>query len=110
MPPKNLEVMVQDDNHISVQIGSSIKTVDQAGLLSPLAFAGVIIPIEIPINAVEFIVNPSANMRISEDPLMASYDVIRADTKEAVPAGRVKFLYILQDSVGGTLNFRFTTV
>jgi len=111
-PVKKLGDMVWDKSDRSVQISSGFKTSDMAlsPLTSPLSYAGTIIRLEVPENAVEIIVNPNSDMRISEDSAMTSYDVIAADTKEAIGVSNMKFVYIVQDSGNGTLNFRFSLI
>lgn len=104
--------LAREDNGNSVQIGSSIQTSDSTGTpkTSPLAYSSSVITITIPDNAVEFIVNPTTAMRISEIVGMSQYDVIAANSKEAIPCARMDFIYIVRDSADGTLNFRFTLV
>lgn len=107
-----LNELKRDQNQVPVQIGTSFATVDSSDTpkASPLSFSSSIIEIVIPDRAVEFIINPSENMRISEDPTMTSYDVIAADTKEAIECSIMQKVYIVRDSVDGTLNFRFNLV
>ena len=104
--------MVKDQNHESVQIGSEFQTQDNSGTpkTSPLAYSSTEIAITIPDNAVEFIVYPSTDLRVSEVTGMARYDVITAASKESIPCARMTTIYIKRDTADGNLNFRFTTI
>jgi hypothetical protein len=107
-----LNTLIRDDNTTAVQIGSSIQTSDATATPqnSPLAFSNTVITIVIPDNAVEFIVAPSKDLRVSELANMSTYDVVATGTKEAIPCARMQNIYIVRDSADGTLNFRFTLV
>lgn len=96
----------------SVQIGGSFATADATASpkTSPLSYTNAVTTITVPVNAVEFIVNPSTDMRISELVGMAQYDVVIGGSKESVPCSKMSSIYITRDSVSGTLNFRFTVI
>lgn len=107
-----LNQLKRDQNQVAVQIGTSFQTIDSSDTPkeSPVAFSSTIIAITVPDRAVEFIVNPTQDMRISEDPTMASYDVIAKDTKEAIECAVMQTIYIVRDSANGSLNFRFNLI
>lgn len=109
---KDLISLIRDDNNEAVQIGSTFVTQDATDTPqdSPLAFSTTVIEIKVPERAVEFIVNPDQDLRISEDSAMSTYDVIASGTKEAVSCGRMESIYIVRDSADGTANFRFTLI
>lgn len=103
------ENLAKDASNNPIQIGNGFVTADasQSPQLSPLSLTGSVQTINVPRNAVEFIVFPSADMKISEDVAMASYDTITATTKESIPCAKMDKIYV-QGS--GTLKFRFTMV
>jgi len=104
-----IDSLIKDANGISVQIGSSIKTTDDSVVVkeSPFTLTGGVDAISVPENAVEFIVNPAASLKVSEDATMSTYDVVAANTKESIPCSRMDIIYV---EGSGTLNFRFTIV
>ncbi len=110
--PDFLQQLVRDQNKIAVQIGSNIQTSDNTATPqnSPLSYAGSVLTIVPPDRAVEFIVQPTTALRISEVSNMATYDVIAANTKESIPCARAAAIYIVRDSASGTANFRFTLI
>lgn len=107
-----LKALARDTNQEAVQTGSSFVVADATGTpkTSPLAVSSSVITITVPDRAIEFIVNPSAAMRISSEVAMATYDVIAANTKESIPCARMQSIYVIRDSGDLTLNFRFTLV
>ncbi len=107
-----LNSLQMDSNQKPVQVGSSFSTQDAttSAKTSPLAVSSVVIAITVPDRAVEFIVNPSADMRISDVSDASTYDVIAAGTKESIPCARMQTIYVVRNSGDLTLNFRFTLV
>lgn len=106
---KNIESLIKDDNGNAVQIGSSFVTTNGT-LSSPLTLAAGIVEIEVPVDAVEFIVNPdTSSLDVSESSTMTTYDIIAGDSKEAIPCARMEKLYI-RGSEGQKVNFRFTVI
>lgn len=95
-----------------VQIGNAFVTADNSASVknSPLTVSSSVLTIVPPDNAVEFIVNPSADMKISNDLTMTTYDVIASGTKESVPCAKMSAIYIVRSSGDLTLNFRFTVI
>lgn len=104
--PNNL---AKDDNGEAVQIGSSFVTTNGTQN-SPLAYTVAITPITVPTGAVEMILAPTTDLKVSEDPTMTTYDVIVAGTKEAIGCSRMDTIYITRSGGDGTLYFRFTKV
>ena len=104
--------LIRDRNRVPVQAASAFVTQDNTGTpqVSPLAYTALVTTIVVPDKAVEMIVNPSTAMRISEVVGMAQYDVIAANTKEAIQCVNMSNIYVTRDSVSGTLNFRFTII
>src|ERR1035437_4953490 len=94
-----LNSLVIDQNAEAVQVGSSFVTVDATASpqASPLAFSSAVITIVPPDNAVEFVVAPTAALRVSELVGMGSYDVVAASTKESIPCARMSAIYIKRD-------------
>ena len=108
-----LNSMVTDQNQKPVQIGSSFTTADITGTpkTSPLSYGTLtVITLAVPTNAVEFIVNPSSALRVSEVVGMAQYDVVAANSKEAISCARMDSIFVVGDSATGTCNFRFTLI
>jgi len=111
-PVKEDGNLPEDLNLRPIQIGGSFVTQDDTGTpqTSPLSYSSAVITIAVPTNALEFIVNPSTDMRISDIVGMARYDVIAANTKEAISVAEMDNVYIIRDSADGTVNFRFTMI
>lgn len=101
--------LARDSSASPIQVGSRFQTQDASGTpkTSPFTLTGGVDAISVPVNAAEFIVNPSADLHISELSSMAHYDVIAANTKESVECTKMDTIYV-QGS--GTLNFRFNIV
>lgn len=77
---------------------------------SPINYSNAIIGIKIPDRAIELLLNSSSDLRISESPSMASYDIVMATTKEAISCAKLSILYIVRNNFDGILNFRFTLI
>lgn len=107
--PNNL---FREGSHQPVQIGNSFQTSDATSTpqVSPLAFTNATITIAVPDNAVELILNPSQDLRISELSSMSNYDIVAKSSKESIPVAGMSSVYITRDSSNGTVNFRFTII
>ena len=102
--------IVKDASSRVMQVASGIKTEDATAIPqeSPLAYtSAAVITIAIPTNAAELIINPSTNLRVSEESDLASYFVADASAFHVIPVGRTDNIYIKGDAVDGTLNFYF---
>lgn len=104
-----------DNNNNPLQAAGSFVTTDATPttpIVSPVAISSTVVALTIPDNAVEVILMPSlADLRISELPGMASYDIVRQNTKESIPVAKVQTLYIKRDAtVDVSLLFRFTII
>ena len=110
--PTTFSNLATDASRKPIQVGSAFQTLDATGTpkTSPLAYTDSTQTIAVPDRAIEFIVNPSTALRISEQSDMTPYDVIAANTKESIPCAKMTSIYIVRDSQNGTLNFRFTLV
>jgi hypothetical protein len=105
--------LAKDGSARVIQVASEIKTEDATSTPqeSPLAYtASTAIIIAIPTNAAELIINPSTNLRVSEESDLASYFVVDASAFHVIPVGRMDSVYIKGDSADGTLNFYFHIV
>jgi hypothetical protein len=104
--------LVRDASTAAIQIGSSFQTSD--GTVSPqgspLAYTTGMITVVPPVGAVEFIVNPSTDLRVSENSSMSTYDIVKAGTKESIPCAKMSAIYLIKDASNGTMNFRFTII
>jgi hypothetical protein len=78
--------------------------------VSPLLYSSSVITIAVPDDAVQLVLSPSTDLRVSEDPSIAHYDVVTAGSKEALPVVLMQTVYIQRDTVDGTLFFRFARV
>lgn len=99
----------RDSSAAPIQTGNTIVTIDASTSpkSSPFTLTGGNDAITVPTNCIEVIFNPSANMKVSEDSTMTHYDVIAANTKEAIPCASAGIIYI---NGSGTVNFRFTKI
>lgn len=95
-----------------IQIGGSFQTSDATGTPqnSPLSYTTGVITIAVPDNAVELILNPTTDLRVSELLAMTTYDIVIGGSKESIPVARMSNVYVKRDSASGTLNFRFTII
>ncbi len=104
--------LIQADQ-AEVQIASGFFTTDNTAgtaMSSPKAYGTATIPLVVPPNAVELILNPSTDLRVSDVSNLLSYDVIAATSKEAIGCAKMGTVYIKQDSTSGTVNFRFSYI
>jgi hypothetical protein len=97
---------------IPLQTATTFVTQDASATpkLSPLTYSSTIIIISVPDAAIQLILCPSTDLRISEDVAMARYDVIAAGAKEALPVALMQAVYIKRDAADGTVRFRFASV
>lgn len=111
-PQSSLASLVRDTNKEPVQIGSSFITNDASASpkVSPLAYSSSVITLAVPDGAVELILFPSTDLRVSEVVGMAQYDVIASASKEAIGCARMTNIYITRDSADGSLRFRWTII
>ena len=110
---KSYSNLAKDGSARVMQVASTIKTEDATATPqeSPLAYtAADVITITIPADAAEFIINPSTNLRVSEESTMDSYFVADASAFHVIPVGRTDYIYIKGDAADGTLNFYFHTI
>ncbi len=110
---KRFSNIAKDGSARVMQVASTIKTED-ATLVpqeSPLAYtAAAVITITIPEDAAELIINPSTNLRVSEESAMGSYFVADASAFHVIPVGRTDYIYVIGDAASGTLQFYFHTI
>ena len=101
--------LARDSSANPIQTGSTILTVDASNTpkASPFSLTGGNDAFVVPENCIELIVNPSANLQVSEDSALAHYDVVAANTKEAIPCANAGTIYL---KGSGTVNFRFTKI
>jgi hypothetical protein len=78
--------------------------------VSPLAYSSAVVIIGVPDAAIQLILCPSTDLRVSEDAAMSHYDVITAGAKEALAVALMTSVYIRRDSADGTVRFRFAQV
>lgn len=112
-PYKKFRVLREDENHIPIQSPTAFATVDgtiPTPIISPTTYTGAISPITPPINAISVDLAPSTDMRISEDPVMASYTIIPAGSEIEFGISEMPTFYIKADAAGGSLFFRFNII
>lgn len=102
---------MKDDNGTPVQIGSSFNTTGVSGSWSsPLGVTIAIRDVEVPDDAVEFVISTDINLRISEDSSVTTYDLLPAGAAKAYPCARMSNIYVRTDSGAGNAHFTFTIV
>lgn len=104
--------LLQDSNGVQLQITNSFTNTDNSASpqASPINYDSNVLTIVPPDNAVECILNPTTDLRVSSLADISAYDIILAGTKESLPVGRMAALYVKQDSANGILYIRFTGV
>lgn len=110
---KSYSNLCKDGSARVMQVASSIKTEDATSTPqeSPLAYTTAsVLTLTIPSDAAELIINPSTNLRVSEETAMGSYFVADASAFHVIPVGRTDYIYIKGDAADGTLNFYFHVV
>jgi len=111
---KTFKGLKKDGNNALVHTGASFETKDASTVqqLSPLTYLGVgtIFELKIPSNAAEIILRPSTDLKISEDPTMASYWTCKADLPDGFGVTNMDTLYFEAVSSGGALEFTFITI
>jgi len=103
------EQLARDQSGGVIQIASSFATTNGTQN-SPLSYTNAITAIIIPDGAVELVIAPSTDLKISEDSTMTTYDVIVGGSKEAIGCSRMNTIYITRSSGNGTATFRFSKV
>jgi hypothetical protein len=105
-------VVARDSSGIPIQTATSFVTQDASGTpkLSPLAYSSSVITIAVAVDAAQLILSPSTDLRVSEDPAMARYDIISAGAKEALAVMVMPNVYIKRDAADGVVRFRFAKV
>lgn len=78
--------------------------------ISPLAYSSSVITLVVPDDALQLILAPTTDLRVSEDVAMGRYDVVTAGSKEAFAVALMQNVYIKRDAVDGTVRFRFAKV
>lgn len=102
--------ITREASSIGVQAGGSFVVADVTGSpqTSPLSYTTGVITIVVPDNAIEMIVSPSTDIRVSDTAGVATYDIVRAGTKESIPCASMQNIYFQRDAASGTLLYRFT--
>jgi hypothetical protein len=98
-----------------IQAWNSLMTIDawDTQKKSPYTYTTNIESIEIPKKAVAIVLNPSTDLRISEDSTHNSdtqYYTVKAWIAEPIWCADQQFLYIRWDLSWWTLNFRFVMI
>ena len=107
-PAKSKSFML-DSNKSPAQIMTTFDSIGDsaAPYISPFTYTTSVVGLTVPNEAYEFILNPSTALRVSNIASMSYYDVIAANSKEALPCADIDSIYIRGDSSGGTMNFRY---
>lgn len=91
-------------NHEAVQIANSFQT------FAPISFTVATTALTVPAGAVEFIVAPTTDLKVSDDNTFTRYDKVVAGTKEAFGCARMTTIYITRSGGDGTAYGRWTIV
>lgn len=107
-----LGALTRDDNNTAVQSANGFATSDATASpqSSPISYTTGVVTIVVPDNAIECILMPTTDLRVSTDSGVAAYDLIKANTKESIPCTRTQNIYVQRDASNGSLYFRFHTV
>jgi len=99
-------------NNKQVLAANHFVTSDATGtpLESPLAYSNSVITIEVPTDAVELILKPTTDLRVSEVVGMGTYYMIDEGSAEVFGVADMDKVYIVRDSADGVVNFRFNTL
>lgn len=105
-------LLPRDHSGTSIQTAANFRTSDSSVTpkVSPLAYSSAIITLSVPDEAVQLILKPSTDLRVSEDAAMTRYYVITGGAAEAFSVALQQNVYIRRDSADGTVNFRFSEV
>lgn len=95
-----------EGNRICTARGFQTKDATTVPQGSPLAYSSAVITLKTPTNAVEITLAPTTDLRYSEDPTMATYDIIKAGSKEVIGLYDGD-LYIKRDASDGTVAFSY---
>lgn len=95
-----------------MQTATKFATQDATGTpqTSPLAYSSSVITLVVPDDAVQLVVAPTTDLRVSEESSAARYDVVTGGAKEAFPVALMQNVYIRRDTADGTVRFRFAKV
>ncbi len=105
--------LVKDGNGQSIQIGGQFVTQDATGTpqTSPISYSSTTIyPIVVPDTAIEMIIMPTTDLRVSEKSDVSRYDLVKANSKECFPVARMQTVYIQESAADGSAYVRFTTI
>ena len=102
----------RDNRGTPIQTACRFATQDASATpkTSPLAYSSSVITVTVPDNAVQLVVSPTTDLRVSDDPTMTRYDVIPAGAREALAVALMASVYVRRDSADGSLRFRFVAV
>lgn len=108
----NLGALAKDRNQTAVQAGSTFTTTDATTIpqTSPTAYTTGVITLVVPNNAVECIILPTTDARVSEIADVSVYYFHAANTAQSYPCAEMQNIYFKRDAANGNLFFRFTTV
>lgn len=102
----------RDNNGTAIQTATSFVTQDGTATpkVSPLAYDTTVTALVAPAGAVQLILAPSSDLRVSEDSAVGRYYRIPGGSAEALPVAPGRQVYVRQDIAGGTVSFRFALV
>lgn len=108
----NFGSLARDRNQVAIQTGSSFTNADATGTpqTSPLAYTTGVYTIVVPTAAFELILMPTTDLRVGTEVTVATYDIVKANTKEAIGVANMQTIYIQRDASNGTLYFRFNII
>lgn len=104
--------LARDGHGGSLQTATKFGTQDASDppKTSPLPYTSVIITLVMPADAVQLILAPTTDLRVSDDPAMGRYDLVTAGSKEAFPVALLTNVYLRRNTIDGAVHFRFARV
>lgn len=105
-------LLPRDHGGASIQTAGTFRTDDSSTTpkSSPLGYSATIIVLVVPDDAVQLVLKPSTDLRVSEQASMSRYYVVTAGSAEAFAVALQQNVYIRRDSADGTVSFRFAEV
>src|SRR3990167_1534168 len=91
--------VTREGSRIAIQAGGSFVIADVTGTpqTSPLSYTTWVYTIVVPDNAIEFICSPTTDLRVSDTVGVATYDIVRASTKESIPCAKMQNIYVQRE-------------
>lgn len=101
--------MARSGSGAPVPTSGTFTTTDVTGTpqTSPLSYTTGVITLVVPDNAVEVVLLPTTDGRVSEISDVSVYYFHTANTAQTYPCAKMQNMYFKRDAASGTLYFRF---